>query len=78
MTTLTAARPRIVRRAARGRERAPQLAIAAHAALQGELFDGLAGGRQSATRLRHLRESMDAIDALFHVSVIAGGAAVFA
>ena len=76
MTTVSAPKPRIARRA-RVRQDPHQLLLGEHPAFQAELFDDLPGGKQSATRLRHIRESMEAIDSLFHDSIRLRGVEVF-
>jgi len=77
MTTVSMPKPRVTRRAARVRTDPHQMALGDHAAFQSELFDDLPGGKQSATRLRHIRESMEAIDSLFHDSIRQRGVEVF-
>lgn len=54
-----------------------QLALGEQPADQAELFAGLPGGRQSASRLREINESMEAIDSLFHEAIRTKGARVF-
>jgi len=68
MVGVIAPKPRVSRRSL-FREDPHQLAIGEHAAFQAELFQDLPGGKQSATRLRHSRESMGAIDSRFHDSI---------
>ena len=53
-----------------------QLALGEQAVDQAELFDGLPGGKQSASRLREINESMEAIDSLFHEAIRTRGTKV--
>ena len=59
MVGVIAPKPRVSRRSS-FRKDPHQLAIGEQAVFQTELFHDLPGGRQSATRLRHIRESMEA------------------
>lgn len=76
MVGVIAPKPRVSRRSL-FRKDPHQLAIGDQAVFQTELFQDLPGGKQSATRLRHIRESMEAIDSLFHDSIRLRGVEVF-
>lgn len=73
----TSNKPSAPKPAARVRRNPDQLALGVRPADQIELFEGLPGGRQPAARLRQIRESMEAIDTLFHDTIRAQGVQVF-
>ena len=76
MVGVIAPKPRVSGRSS-FRKDPHQLTIGEQAVFQAELFHHLPGGKQSATRLRHIRESMEAIDSLFHYSIKQHGLEVF-
>jgi len=80
MTKLPASsngKPRPPKPVARVRRNPDQLALGERPVDQGELFEGQPGGKQSAARLRQIRESMEAIDSLFHEAIQSRGVRVF-
>jgi hypothetical protein len=70
-------KPRPPKPPARVRRDPNQLALGERPVDQGELFAERPGGKQPAARVRQIRESMEAIDSLFHDAIQARGVQVF-
>lgn len=62
---------------ARVRQDPDQLKLGEQVAEQVELFQDQPGGKQPASRLREIQESMEAIDSLFHEAIRTRGVQVF-
>jgi hypothetical protein len=65
------------KRIARAKRNPDQLSLGAAPGEQPDLFPDRPGGRQPSTRLREIRESMEAIDTLFHDAIRTKGVEVF-
>lgn len=69
-------KPRSSRPPSRARRNPDQLSLGERPVAQAELFEEQPGGKQPAARLRQIRDSMEAIDSLFHDAIKAHGVRV--
>ena len=69
-------KPRPAKPPGRARRNPDQLSLGELPLTQAELFEERPGGKQPAARLRQIRDSMEAIDSLFHDAINARGVRV--